>query len=124
MARRPNARSVGFTLLEVLVALAVVAVALAALARAGSQALEGQLALEERTLALWVADNVLAEMRLEDGLDSGRRQGQTHLGDRDWYWDALVQPAPGDELLRVDVAVHAERSRSGPIISQTGFFER
>jgi len=111
----------GFTLLEVLVALAVVAVALAALARAGSQAIDTQAALEERTLALWVADNVLAEMRLEAGLSPGRRQGQARLGERDWHWDALIQPAPGGGLLRIDVAVYAERSRLAPVVSHTGF---
>lgn len=125
-ARRVGSRGCGsgFTLLEVLVALAVVAVALAALARAGSQAIEAQRSLEERTLALWVADNVLAEMRLEADLSPGRRQGQARQGGRDWFWDALIQPTPGDELLRMDVAVHAERSRSAPIVSQTGFRER
>lgn len=120
---RSGACAPGFTLLEVLVALAVVAVALAALARAGSQAIEAQRSLEERTLALWVADNVLAEMRLEANLSPGRRQGQARQGGRDWFWDALIQPTPGDELLRIDVAVHAERTRPAPIVSQTGFRE-
>lgn len=111
----------GFTLLEVLVALAVVAIALAALARAGSQTLSNQVALEERTLALWVADNVLAEIRLEAGLTPGRRQGQARMGQRDWYWSALIQPAPGGELMRVDVAVHATRARQEPVLTHTGF---
>lgn len=111
----------GFTLLEVLVALVVVAVALAALARAGAQALDTQLALEERTFALWVADNVLAELRLEGVTDSGRRQGQHRMGDRDWAWQALIQPAPGGELIRVDVAVYGDASRSTPLLTHTGF---
>lgn len=111
----------GFTLLEVLVALVVVAVALAALARAGAQALDTQRALEERTFALWVADNVLAELRLEGVTDSGRRQGQRRMGDRDWAWQALIQPAPGGDLIRVDVAVYGQTSRSRPILTHTGF---
>lgn len=111
----------GFTLLEVLVALAVAAIALAALARAGSQTLSAQAVLEERTLALWVADNVLGEMRLETGLLPGRRQGQARMGERDWYWSALIQPAPGGQLMRVDVAVHGTGTRSDPILTHTGF---
>ncbi|TVS11537.1 MAG: type II secretion system protein GspI [Wenzhouxiangella sp.] len=113
-----------FTLLEVLIALVIVAVALAALARAGAQAIDGQSMLEERTLALWVADNVLAELRLEAAPASGRRQGQRRMGDRDWYWQALIQPAPGDDLIRVDVAVHASARHETPILTHTGFLPR
>lgn len=125
MSSRPAAATLrptrGFTLLEVLVALAVVAIALAALARAASQAIETQGALEERSLAVWVADRVLAEIQLEATLSPGRRQGQDRLGNRDWHWDALVQPTPGGELMRIDVAVYAERSRSTPLLTHTGF---
>ena len=111
----------GFTLLEVLVALVVVAVALAALARAGAQALETQAALEERTFALWVADAVLAEIRLEQGSAPGRLQGERRMGERDWTWRALIQPAPGGELVRVDVAVHAGSVSETPVLTHTGF---
>ncbi len=120
-ARRPTA---GFTLLEVLVALVVVAVALAALARAGAQALDAQAALEERTLALWVADNVLADMRLEGVPTSGRRQGRQPMADREWTWQALIQLAPGEELIRVDVAVYASSAQDSPILTHTGFLPR
>lgn len=114
----------GFTLLEVLVALVVVAVALAALARAGAEAVNTQAALEERTLALWVADTVLAEMRLEGSPAPGRRQGQMAMGQRDWYWQALLQPTPGDALMRVDVAVSTDTQAATPILSHTGFLPR
>jgi len=113
--------SAGFTLLEVLVALLVVAIAVAALGRVGAQSLTAQSEAEARTLALWVADNVLAELRLESSLEPDRRQGSSRMGDRDWHWDALVQPAPGNEMLRVDVLVYAEVQREQPVISHTGF---
>ncbi len=111
----------GFTLLEVLVALVVVAVAVAALGRAGSQVLGGQAELEERTLALWVADNAIAELRLEAGYSSARRRGSSEMGGRIWHWEMLVQPAPGGELLRVDVAVHAAPGDDAPVFMHTGF---
>ncbi len=121
---RHRVRWAGFTLLEVLVALVIVAVALAALARAGSQALNAQAALEERTLALWVADNVVAEIRLEGVSAPGRRQGQRRMGERDWVWQALIQPAPGEQLLRVDVAVYRESVSATPVLTHTGFLAR
>ena len=116
----PTSRS-GFTLLEVLVALVVVAVAVAALARAGSQAVDGQFHAEQRTLALWVADNVLAEMQLDPPGSSGRQQGTSPMGGRDWHWEALIQPTPGEGMLRVDVAVYAASRRESPILTHTGF---
>ena len=111
----------GFTLLEVLVALVVVAVAVAALGRAGSQALDSQAELERRTWALWVADNALAELQLEPGVSTGQRQGSSDMGGRTWYWEMLIQPAPGGELLRVDVAVHDGPSGDSPVVMHTGF---
>lgn len=111
----------GFTLLEVLVALVVVAVALGALARSGAQGLDTQSALEERTIALWVADAVLAEIRLDQASAPGRLQGDRRMGGRDWAWQALIQPAPGGELIRVDVAVYRESPGQQPVLTHTGF---
>lgn len=121
---RPMAGVRGFTLLEVLVALVVVAVALGALARSGALALDTQSALEERTIALWVADATLADIRLDRGGVSGRLQGERQMGGRDWTWRALVQPAPGGELIRVDVAVYAQASQEQPVLTHTGFLPR
>ena len=115
----------GFTLLEVLVALAVVAIALAALARVGAQAMDTQSQLEARTFALWVADNLVNELRLEPPASSSlRRSGSSAMGRREWHWDLLVQPAPGDSMLRVDVAVFSDASRTDPVLEHTGFLPR
>ncbi len=114
-------RQRGFTLLEVLVALVVVAVAVAALARAGAQAVNGQFEAEQRTMALWVADNLLAELRLDPPGQSGRSQGSADMGGRVWHYDVLIQTAPGDEMLRVDVAIFADARRRQPVFTHTGF---
>jgi len=50
----------GFTLVEVLIALAVVAIALVALVRAAGVQVQSFDALRERTLAVWVAANVVS----------------------------------------------------------------
>ena len=54
----------GFTLVEILVALAILAVALAAGMRAVAQSADGATLLKQRTLALWVAQNRLAAAQL------------------------------------------------------------
>jgi general secretion pathway protein I len=60
---RPRAPG-GFTLLEVLVAVAIVATALAAGSRAASNIVDNAQRLNDITLAKWCADNALTEMRL------------------------------------------------------------
>lgn len=112
--------SKGFTLLEVLIALVIVAVAVGALAHTVGQSLNHHGSLEERTLALWVADNVIAQTRI-DGAATGRRRGQARQGGREWHWEALVQPAPGSELMRVDVSVFVDAERKRPALTHTGF---
>ena len=109
----------GFTLIEVLVALFVVATALAALGFAGARALENQAALEERTLALWAADNRLAEARLERTLQPGTSSGSVQIGSRDWRWRRRIELAPGGQLWRIDVVISDGQDR--PVFTHTGF---
>lgn len=120
--RLGHRRTSGFTLIEVLVALFVVATALAALGFAGAQALKNQTLLEARTLALWAADNQLAETRLQRSFQPGTSSGSVRIGSRDWRWRRQIQLAPGGQLWRIDVTVLDAEDR--PIYTHTGFEQR
>jgi len=123
MNRLVGSRSAnGFTLIEVLVALFVVATALATLGFAGAQALKNQAVLEERTLALWAADNQLADIRLQRSLQPGTSSGNVRIGNRDWRWRRQVQLAPGGQLWRIDVTILDAGQQ--PIYIHTGFESR
>ncbi|MBN8482547.1 MAG: type II secretion system minor pseudopilin GspI [Xanthomonadales bacterium] len=101
-------RARGFTLLEVLIALVVVALALLALTRTAGGQVAAFDALRERTLAGWVASNVLAETRLATPLPpTGRRDGRVRFADRDWRWTLDVTATANPQIRRLDVAVHA-----------------
>ena len=82
----------GFTLVEILVALAIVAVALAAGMRALAQAADGATALKARTLALWVAQNRLAAAQLADRLAAapGARDGDATQAGARFVWRETV----------------------------------
>ncbi|MBA8884263.1 type II secretion system minor pseudopilin GspI [Dokdonella fugitiva] len=114
-------RARGFTLVEVLVALAVVAIALLALTRAASvqvQSFDGQ---RERTLAGWVAANVLTETRLASAFPAtGRSDGHVTFAGRDWRWVRDVQATADAEIRRIDVQVFAGAA-SEPSASLSGF---
>lgn len=112
----------GFTLIEVLVALAVVAIALSALTQTAARALDRQTELEQRTFALWLADNRLTEIRLQPTVQAGVRTGTARYAGRDWRWRAEVAPAPGGELWRIDVEVM--QPDGAAVLAHTGFAPR
>ena len=98
----------GFTLIEVLIALAVVALALLALTRTAALEVRDFDALRERTLAGWVAANVLADARVSGALPAtGRNDGRVELGGRAWRWTRDVSATPDAEIRRIDVRVFA-----------------
>lgn len=96
----------GFTLIEILVALALAAVALAAGMRALAQAADGAGTLKARTLALWVAQNRLAAIQLApDSLASAGTQGQAVQAGVSFLWKTTVSGTPNPAFRRVDIVV-------------------
>ena len=126
-SRAPRA-SFGFTLVEVMVALAVVAVALPALLVTLSQQLDALRYLEDRTHAQWVAANRLAELRLVVGargsLQPGRISGTEELAGRSWYWwsERVETEIPG--FFRYEIAVSDEDGEVSPIHTLDGYLAR
>jgi general secretion pathway protein I len=96
----------GFTLVEVLVALAIVAVALAAGFRSVAQSAESASVLKARTLALWVAQNRLAAAQLETpGPAIGERDGNQAQAGALFAWHETVIGTPNPAFRRVEIAV-------------------
>ena len=99
-------RSAGFTLLEVLVALAIVAVALIAVVRALGQSIDVGAALRDRTLALWVAENRLnGHYLIRDWPDTKTTDGTIDANGRTWRWREIVSQTEVAEMRRLDIEV-------------------
>lgn len=112
----------GFTLLEVLVALAVLAIAMAALIKVASENAENARYLRDRTLAHWVALNVLTDIQVrENWLPLGKQQGTSLMGDREWFWTVTVTKTVDEELRRLDVQVYDQREAQESLAIVTGF---
>ena len=112
----------GFTLLEVLIALLVLALALTALTRTVGNTVNTFGTLRERTLANWVAANVLAETRLHEPFpDPGKRDGERMFANRHWYWELVIQPTEELRIRRLDVRVFAASDRKFMLVQLTGF---
>ena len=111
----------GFTLIEVLIALAVVALALLGLTRVAALQVRDFDALRERTLAGWVASNVLEETRLGASQPStGRSDGRVELAARSWRWTRDVSTTPDPAVRRIDIKVFAGEAKE-PVVALSGF---
>ena len=99
-------RSRGFTLIEMVVAVAVLAIAMAAILSGMARYADNAGRLRERTVALWVAHNRLTEMELEPGWpDVGKSDGDMKLAGQKWKWEAEVKKTADDHLRRIDIRV-------------------
>ena len=124
MNRRSTA---GFTLLEVLVALAVIALSMGAIIKATGDYTNNQSYLRDRTMALWVARNVLVQFRVDqEWPDVGERKGTQEMGNREWRWLAVTSQTDEEELRRLDVEVFPIDSEDDklPLSVLSGFLVR
>ncbi|MCZ8130473.1 MAG: type II secretion system minor pseudopilin GspI [Steroidobacteraceae bacterium] len=102
----------GFTLIEVLVALAVAAIGLAGVLAVVSNASSNAASLRDRTFAGWVAANRLTELRLAQTMPSvDRTTGDAELANLRWEWETTVIQTQVPGIRRVDVRV---RLADGP----------
>lgn len=118
MTLRTGLRASGFTLIEVMVALAIVAIALAAGSRAASSVVGTSQRLNDVVLAQWCADNELTELRLQDAWPAVGKTTFTctQLG-RDFKGTLKVQPTPNPSFRRVDAIVANDDGREMLTIS-------
>jgi general secretion pathway protein I len=92
--------------LEVLVALMVVAVSLAAIASEMVQMIDGATTMQNRTYASWIAHNKIAEMRLANVVpDVSATSGEVDYAGQEWSWRAVVSETGVENLYRVDVTI-------------------
>jgi general secretion pathway protein I len=119
-------RARGFTLVEVMVAMAVVAIALPAVLTALYQQIDNVGYLRDKSMAHMVAANKLAETRIIIGstrsLQAGKDSGQAQLADRDWYWWLETTTTEVEQFFRIEITVAAEEEqRDNPLYTLVAF---
>jgi len=96
----------GFTLIEVLVALAIVAVGVAAVLGALTSSANTVLYLRDKTFAQWVGLNQVANIRLSGQLQQpGNSDGDTDFAGRSWHWREEVTSTEIPGVVRIDIKV-------------------
>jgi general secretion pathway protein I len=96
----------GFTLVEVLVALAIVAIAFTALIRVVGFSADTTAILQDRSLALWVAQNRMARHQLDRVWPAiGTREGTDEMADQKWYWKEKITASIHKDIRQIDIEV-------------------
>ncbi len=104
-----RSRNDGFTLVEVLVALVIVAVGMSALMGALSSSARTVAYMQDKTFAEWVALNQISNVRivLQQGQvpPVGKSNGDVEFASQTWHWaqEVVASQVPG--LVRIDVKV-------------------
>lgn len=115
----------GFTLIEILVALAVLAISMAAIIQASSQYVSNQVYLQKRTEAHWVARNLLVGFRMSKEWPSiSTKTGVEEWGGQEWSWQLKVSQTPDQDLRRLDIEVSLEPDDEVVLANLSGFKAR
>ena len=96
----------GFTMVEVLVALAVLAIALGAAMRAGELGVVGFDQTRQRMMADWVASDRMAELRARRSWpEPGVSEGNAEQNGQQFHWQQKVAPTPNFQFRRLAIKV-------------------
>ena len=96
----------GFTLIEVLVALAIVTIGMAAVLGALTSSANTSVYMRDKTFAQWVALNQIALLRLSGQMTAtGNSDGDTDFAGRKWHWRREVTATQVPGVVRIDVKV-------------------
>jgi len=112
----------GMTLLEVMVALFVFALAGTAVMKAASEHLSSISEIEDITFATWVASNRLNQIKVSDTWPPKNNQkGTVEMAGRTWYWQQQVKKTSDNTLRQIDVMVGLDELFNNSVTSVTTF---
>ncbi len=126
MNTRPDRRSFagGFTLIETVVALLIVALGMTAVYMQLNQAASSSIYLREKTLASWIGSNIVTEYSLQSEWPAlGGSEEQIEYAGREWIVRIEVSETEVENLRRVEVDVAFEDRPDRVIHSVTGLIE-
>lgn len=102
----------GFTLIEVMIALSVVAIGLMATLKAVNEEVSGANLTRNKMIALWVLENKVAEIRLNPLLPNiGINEGQQTLFNQTWQWQTNTTNTANTKIRKVEVSILQPNSK-------------
>ncbi|MFZ9039342.1 MAG: type II secretion system minor pseudopilin GspI, partial [Gammaproteobacteria bacterium] len=117
-------RNDGFTLLEVMIALLVIALGIGAVINTTSESGWKSAQLKQKTIASWVAQNQIAEYRaMRTWNNDSNKSGEVDMANATWIWQMKITKTDDAALRRIDVDVLL-KGEDGVKASLTGFIAR
>ncbi|WP_095189741.1 type II secretion system minor pseudopilin GspI [Pseudomonas sp. Irchel 3E19] len=110
---RARSQEAGFTLIEVLVALAIIAVAMSAAVRVAGLMTQSNGVLRDRSIALLAGQSRLAELRLEGRLPMGMKSQDCDQGRLLLRCEQVIATAENGRLLKIGIQVF-DRNQDAP----------
>lgn len=118
-------RAAGFSLIEVLIALAVLAISLAALIQTSTGSVRTGTWLKEQTMAHWAAMNEITRMQVtREWPKPGTSNTTATMGDADFALQRIVYATEIDTLRRVEIEVSMPAEPDTPLVTLTGFLNK
>ena len=115
----------GFTLLEVLIALAIQAIAMLAATRAVGLMTDSAAGLKQRMVASWVAQDQLAQhMARGDWPETGSKTGQSQQAGFAMEWEERVTQTPNAAFRRIEIRVYATGHLDYALAQLVGYLVR
>jgi len=113
------ARQAGFTLVEVMVALAVIAIALSASLSSSATAVNNLSGMKERTIAHFVAMNELARVEINGNKVPSKLDGTTEMAGHEWYWKMQIENTADESgtLKYLDIRVFGDERDENSIVA-------
>lgn len=112
----------GFTLLEVLVAMAILSLGMIAVFSGMSQSLNVTTRLRDKTLASWIATDRIVELQISGEYPTaGNRHDQIEMAHTEWVYDMQISNIPQMEMRRLDVTVSFADSPDDILATVIGF---
>ena len=115
----------GFTLIEVMVALTIIAISLGALLSTSGTQASSATYLKQKTLAHWVAANELTQIRISKTFpNAGDKKGSTEMAGHEWYWIRTTKETEDKNAREVTFTVYADKNYEKNLTSLIGYATR
>lgn len=114
-------RQNGFTLLEVIVALAILTLIMTGLVTSIGGVATNQNSIEERTFAQWVALNQIAKLQLDEEIAQlGNSNGLEEMAGRQWEWRQTIEKT-GDPLVHRVIVTAGREGKDSELARAIGY---